>query len=77
MAHTGEVWRPSVWDRGADQANAVYGFFNAFFIWLGFYIPMLLSSKTWEMRPWGLFGLNAAFHFINLQIIAQILAHWR
>lgn len=77
LVFTGEVWRPSVWGAGADAPSYVYGFFNAFWIWLGFFVPMLLGSVAWEGRPWGLYGLNAAYHFINLQIIAMILAFWR
>ena len=77
MLHTGEVWRPSVWRAGPDAPSYVYGFFNGFFIWIGFYVPMLLAAVAWEGRSWALFGLNAAYHFVNLQIIAMILAHWR
>jgi Protein of unknown function (DUF1761) len=77
MAHGGEVWRASVWNAGVDEPFYVYGFFNAFFTWIGFFVPMLLGSVAWEGRPWALFGLNAAYHFINLQIIGMILAYWR
>ena len=77
LAHSGEVWRASVWGTGADEPFYVYGFFNAFFTWIGFFVPMLLASVAWEGRPWALFGLNAAYHFINLQIMAMILAFWR
>ena len=45
----------------------------AFFIWLGFYIPLLFSSVTWEGRPWKLFALNAAYYFLNLQFITAVL----
>ena len=77
LAHIVDVWRPSVWKAGADQAAFVYGFFGGFFIWLGFHVPMLLSQVAWEGRSWKLFGLNAAYHFLNLQLAATILAHWR
>ncbi len=71
------VWRPSTWSVGADAAPYVYGFFAGFFVWLGYFIPQQLSAVAWERRSWGIFGLNLAFHFINLQIIAMIVAHWR
>lgn len=77
LSHSQQVWRPSVWGVGVDGSNAMYGFMSGFFTWLGFFIPMLLNTVAWEMRPWGLFVLNAIYHFINLQIIAAILAHWR
>lgn len=77
LLFTGEVWRPSVWGAGADAPAYVYGFFNGLWIWLGFFVPMLLSAVAWENRRWGLFGLNAAYAFVNLQIMAMILAFWR
>jgi hypothetical protein len=77
LAHTAAVWRPSVWGVGADAASYLYGFYSGFFTWVGFFVPMLLGSVAWEGRSWRLFGLNAAYHFVNLQLIAMILAHWR
>lgn len=38
---------------------------------------MLLGSVAWEGKSWGLFGINVGYHFVNLQIIGMILAHWR
>lgn len=78
LFHSVEVWRPSNWGiLGKDMAAYKYGFFAGFFTWVGFFIPMLFNTVTWEGRPWKLFFLNAAYHFVNLQIIAQILANWR
>lgn len=77
LTHDLQVWRPSVWGAGEDGPSYLYGFFGGFFIWLGYYVPMLLGAVAWERRPWKLFGINAAYHFINLQIIGMILAYWR
>lgn len=77
LLHSAEVWRASVWGAGADARSYYYGFFSGFFTWIGFFVPMLLGSVAWEGRSWSLFGLNAAYHFVNLQLIAMILAHWR
>ena len=48
----------------------------AFFIWLGFYLPPLISALVWERKPFDLFILNATFYFLNLQLIAVILTYW-
>lgn len=77
LAHSVQVWRPSVWGVGPDDSNAMYGFFCGFFTWIGFYIPQQLGKVSWEGRPWKLFLLNTAHDFVNLQLISQILAHWR
>jgi hypothetical protein len=74
LIHSIQVWRPSVWGIGLDDAAYMYGFMGGFFTWLGFYVPKLLNSVAWEMRSWKLFFLNAAYHFIDLQIIGVILA---
>jgi hypothetical protein len=47
----------------------------ALLIWLGFYVPLLFGSVTWERKPWKLFALNAAFYLLNLQLIAAILTY--
>jgi len=49
----------------------------AFFVWLGFYLPLLFGSVTWEGKPWKLFILNAVYYFLNLQLIAAVLTYWR
>jgi hypothetical protein len=77
LTQTQQVWRPSVWGVGIDGSDAMYGFMSGFFTWLGFIVPMLFNLVGWENRPWGLFTLHAVYHFINLQIVAAILAHWR
>lgn len=77
LAQLNQAWRPSVWGAGTDAWPAIYGFFGGFFVWIGFYIPMQLSKVSWEMRPWGLFFVNAGHDFIILQLISQTTAHWR
>jgi len=77
LFHSVEVWRPSVWGAGEDMPFYSYGFWGGFFVWLGYYVPMLIGAVAWEGRNWSLFLLNAAYHFINLQILAMILAGWR
>ena len=77
LAHSVEVWRPSTWKAGADAAGWTYGFFSALFTWFGFFVPILLGGVAWEGKSWKLFGINAAYHFVSLQIIGAILTHWR
>jgi Protein of unknown function (DUF1761) len=58
-----------------DKPYCTYG--TAFFIWLGFYLPRLLGSVTWEGQPWKLFALHAVYYFLNLQLITAVLTFWR
>ncbi len=51
------------------------GYGVAFLAWLGYYIPLLISTVVWEGKPWGLFLMNAAYYFLNLQLIAAILTN--
>jgi hypothetical protein len=76
-AHDVAVWRPSSWGLGPDKPSYVYGFFAGFFLWLGFVIPMLLNSVAFENKNWKVFGINAAYQFVSLQAMGQILAGWR
>ncbi len=77
LAHTCQIWRPSVWGVGQDDSNAIYGFFGGFFTWVGFYVPIQFGKISWENRPWKLFLINSTYDFLNLQLISQILVHIR
>ena len=77
LAYDVAVWRPSTWKAGADQAAAVYAFFAAFFVWLGYIVPLLLGSIAWENKSWRLFAINAGYWFIALLAMGMILAYWR
>src|SRR3989338_10473535 len=70
LAHNAAVWRPSTWNvpGAADGPAALLGFQSGFFTWLGFFVPQLLGSVAWENRSWKLFGINAAYNFLALQI---------
>jgi len=72
-----DIWRPSVWGGGSDAPGYVYGFLAGLWTWIGFYVPMLLSGVAWEGKGWPLFGLNAAYCFLHLQLIAMIIAYVR
>jgi hypothetical protein len=45
----------------------------ASYVWLGFYVPMLISGMAWEGKSFKLAIFNACFYFLNLQLIAGIL----
>lgn len=77
LAHSVNVWRPSVWGAGADQPAHIYGFFGGFFVWLGYVVPLQINTVAWEQRSWAFFGINVGGHFISLQAAAMILAFWR
>jgi hypothetical protein len=77
LAHEVLIWRPSVWNAGVDSPSFVYGFFAGFFVWLGFYVPVLMGQVSWEGKSWKLFLINAAYYFVNLQLVGMILAFWR
>ncbi len=70
------VIRPSSWGAGADGAAASYGFIAALAVWIGFYLPQLLSRVAWEGASWKLLRVHALYHFVALQLAGQVLAHW-
>ena len=47
-----------------------------FMAWLGFVVPVTLSSVLWEKKPWALWGLNAGYYLVLLLVTGVILATW-
>lgn len=72
-----EISRPSSWGAGADGPSSTYGFLAALFIWVGFYLPQLLSRVAWEGASWRLLRIHALYHLVALQFAGQVLAHWQ
>lgn len=52
------------------------GLQGAFFTWLGFFVPLQLSSVAWEGRSWRLFGVNASYYLLALLVVGALFA-WR
>ena len=77
MAHEVQVWRPSSWNAGLDASPAVYGFFAAFFVWLGFIVPVLLNGVAYERKSWKVFAIHAAYQLLSLLAMSMILSFWR
>jgi hypothetical protein len=77
LAWTVAGWRPSTWNAGTDSSPAVYGFFAAFFSWLGFVVPVLLNNVAFERKKWAVFAINAAHQFVAMLAMGMILAYWR
>jgi hypothetical protein len=70
------VIRPSSWGAGSDGPDGMYGFLAALGVWIGFYVPQLLSRVAWEGASWRLLRVHLLYHFVALQLAAQILARW-
>ena len=67
LAHTGQIWRPTVWGVGPDElTNSMYGFSCGAFTWLGFYLPKELEEVIWGKRNWTVFFINLGYSFFQL-----------
>jgi len=76
FAHNMAVWNPVTWGLPPSEMSASSNaFVAAFFTWLGFFLPVDLSSVAWENKSWKLFFINTGHHFITLLIAAMIIAH--
>jgi len=77
LAHSMQVWRPSVWGAGTDGAAWIYWINAAGWTWLGFFLPLQLGRVAWEKRGWKLVGINGSFDLTRLLVFAGILNCWR
>ena len=52
------------------------GLMSGFWSWLGFIVPVTLSTVLWEGRSWKLWALNSGYYLVALLIMGMILALW-
>jgi hypothetical protein len=72
FAHNIAAWN---YVPGTDEMAPFTKIMNsAFFTWLGFYLPMDLSTVAWEKKSWKLFGINTGYHFMML-LVASVILH--
>ena len=77
LAYTLAAWSPETWDSAlAGQTPVTLSLCTAFFIWLGFMVPVLINSVTWEQKSWKLFSINGTYYFFILFIAALVLTHF-
>lgn len=50
------------------------GLSGAFFTWLGFFLPLNLSSVAWENKPWSFFFVNTVYYLVSLLLAGLIFA---
>jgi Protein of unknown function (DUF1761) len=61
---------------GAEQMSPMSNILSSsIFTWLGFYLPVDLSTVAWEKKSWKLFAINTSYHFLMLLVAAVILTY--
>ncbi len=68
------VWAETLGTSAENSAPAFYGAMAAFFVWLGYYLPVALSRTGWEGRSWKWFGIDVGYQLVKLLVMGQILA---
>jgi hypothetical protein len=61
----------------AAAITVVEGLITAFWLWLGFIVPITLGGILWENKSVKLFALNNVYNLLSLGIIAAILIAWK
>lgn len=49
---------------------------SAFWVWLGFFVPVNIGVVLWEGKSWKLFFLTTSYFLVNLAVSALVLAYW-
>ncbi len=60
----------------AGAVNAWDGATVGFWAWLGFAVPLLLSSVLWEGKSWRLYQINAGYQLVTMAVMGAIVAMW-
>lgn len=76
LAVTPEVWLHGT---GASEAAAPLGMTRALglagFVWLGFFVPPLLSGRAFERRSWMVLAVNGGYTLAGLLLGAAIYTY--
>ena len=76
LSHNMAAMNPETWGQAPSEMSAlIVAGMTAFFTWLGFFLPVDLSTVAWEKKSWKLFGINTSYHFMALLTTAMILVH--
>lgn len=59
-----------------EATTITLGFIAAFWIWLGFIVPVQSGMFLWEGKSFKLYFLNIAYHIVNLFVMSAILVSW-
>ena len=65
------------WAVGSLGMGMKTGIFIAFWVWLGFFAPQLISSVLWEGKSWKLYALKVTHALVMLLVMGAILGAWR
>ena len=52
------------------------GLQGAFWLWLGFFVPVTAGAYLWEGKSLKLWTLNAAYYLVVLGVMGMILTAW-
>jgi hypothetical protein len=73
------AWTMAGWQfipKAKEMGPLVNAINSAIFLWLGFYVPVHLSTIVWEKKSWKLFFINGGYHLASLLVVAPILSYW-
>jgi hypothetical protein len=48
----------------------------AFWLWLGFEVPMIIGMNLWGGKPWSTFWISSAQNIVTLLVTALIYSYW-
>jgi len=60
-----------------NATTAKGGAQTGFWIWLGFVATLLMQGILYELKPFGLWAINAGYELVSLLLMGVILAAWK
>ena len=59
-----------------ELTGVLAGLKAGFIGWIGFVVPMALSTVAWEGKSWKLWSLNVGYYLVALLVMGIILGWW-
>ena len=66
----------AVWGEVAGRMDVFQGFHLAFFLWLGFVMPLTMGVVLWDNKSWALFAINTTHYLVAMLVMGGILGYF-
>lgn len=65
-----------LWNTYAQSAGVVPGLMTAFWVWLGFVMPVTIGVVLWEGKSWMYWLITYGYYLVGMLLMGALLGAW-